>query len=233
MGATLVAQVIANWSHVSDRAFRVLIAMAVTARDNATKDIPKGVYFGGQEHLTLALARSRDGSTDSAIRTVKRAIQELTKAGAIQCTQPAVLGSNAVYKLTLNAIPMPVDNPTDGSTYFANRRDIPSPPGRDTPSPPRRDTPSPDRGTSDVPTSKEPLEEPLEEREKEERVGVRTDVAVVALAAAVEKPNQCPNPECILGYTIDRTQPKGKRTIRCPDCAPAARTVTPFQRRAA
>lgn len=239
MGATLVAQAIQHWSeHVSDRAFRVLVTMAVTAKDNASKDIPAGCYFGGQEALTVALKRDRDGTTDSAIRTVKRAIKELSDVGAIRCTQPAVLGGNAVYLLTLNNTPSIQERDSQGSTYFANGRDTPSPPGGDIPSPPWGDTPSPDRGTTGVPPSKEPLEEPLEELKEEEGVSVRTAVTETRDPAAAETPKDdssaCRDPTCELGFIYDPTMPKGHRNIPCPICRPAKPSnVIPFQRKAA
>jgi hypothetical protein len=219
VGATLVAQAIQKWSHVSDRAFRVLVAMAVTAKDRASRDTPPNLYFGGQDHLARAVRRDRGGTEENAIRTVKRAIQELTQAGAIRCTQVAVLGSNAVYELTLNVVPIPVDNPGGKSTYIHNGRDTTSPPAGDTSSPPRRDTTSPDGGTPQVPPSKEPLEEPLEELKEEEGVDVRSDVAVVAPGLDSPKPEipppECPEPTCAKGFILIGDPPMLDRCPRC------------------
>lgn len=235
MGATLVAQAVQRWApHVSDRAFRVLIAMAVIARDRPGKDIPAKLYFGGQEGLTACLRRERGGTTDSAVKTVKRAVKELIDAGAIRCTQPAVLGSNAVYLLTLENAPRVRERDDSGSKYFANGRDTPSPPGGDTLSPPSGDTPSPNGGTSDVPPSKETPEETLEELEEEERVSVRTAVTVTRANSPIEKPESvssaCRDPTCTLGFLFDASKPKGQRNIPCPTCRP---NVIPFGRRSA
>jgi hypothetical protein len=225
MGATLVTQAIQRWApHVSDRAFRVLIAMAVIALDKPKKDTPEKLYFGGQEALTHSLRRERGGNLDSAVKTVKRAIRELMDVGAIRCTQVAVLGSNAVYLLTLENSPRVQEHDDSGSKYFANGRDTPSPPGGDTPSPHGRDTPSPNRGTSDVPTSKETPEEPLEELEKEEGVSVRTDLAVTRNEGIDEPPNlsssACRDPTCFMGFVLDESKDKN-RNIPCPDCNPS------------
>src|SRR5262245_54468810 len=46
MGAHLVGMVLASWSHVPDRAFRVLVRMAHTALDAAKEDQPSERYFG-------------------------------------------------------------------------------------------------------------------------------------------------------------------------------------------
>lgn len=240
MGATLVAQAVQLWApHVSDRAFRVLIAMAVIARDKPGNEIPEKLYFGGQEALTVALRRERGGTKESAVKTVKRAIKELIDVGAIRCTQAAVLGSNAVYLLTLNSEPRIQERDDSGSTYFANGRDIPSPPRGDIPSPPRRDTPGPNRGTWDVPPSKETPEETPEELREEEKGSVRTDLAVTRVTAAEQNPNSnssaCRDPTCELGYRYDPSKPKGERNSPCPTCRPPrpARNVIPFVRRTA
>ena len=47
MGAYLVGFALANWSHVPDRAFRVLVRMALTALDYPNGDQPADLYFGG------------------------------------------------------------------------------------------------------------------------------------------------------------------------------------------
>lgn len=235
MGATLVAQAVQRWAqHVSDRAFRVLIAMAVIARDKPGKDMPAKLYFGGQEGLTAPLRRERGGNTDSAVKTVKRAIKELIDVGAIRCTQAAVLGSNAVYLLTLENEPRTQERNDSGSKYFANGRDIPSPPAGDTPSPHGRDIPSPSRGTSGVPTSKETPEETLEELEEEEKGSVRTALTVTRANGLIENPESssspCRDPTCSLGFIFDASKPKGERNIPCPTCRP---NVIPFGRRSA
>jgi hypothetical protein len=246
VGATLVAQAIQHWSsHLSDRAFRVLITMAVTAKDNASKEVPAGLYFGGHEALTVALRRERSSDVASAKKTVKRAIEELTAVGAIRCTQAAVLGSNAVYQLTLNNQVGIYERERQPSTLFANGGDSSCPPGGDSDCPPGgtvQDPPVgtadvPPRGTRGVPPSKEPLEEPLEEPseelEEEERVALTADVAVTREAAGVEKPetisSACRDPTCEMGFLYDPTKPKGHRNIPCPECRPS--NVIPFQRR--
>lgn len=238
MGATLVAQAVQKWApHVSDRAFRVLIAMAVIALDKQKKDTPPKLYFGGQEALTASLRRERGGNLDSAVKTVKRAIRELLDVGAIRCTQVAVLGSNAVYLLTLENTPRVQEHDDSGSKYFAIGRDTPSPPGGDIPSPSRRDTPSPNRGTPDVPPSKETPEEPLEELKEEEGVSVRTELAVARETVIEEpqsNPSACRDPTCHMGYLFDDTKPKHHkdRNPPCPVCRPPrpARNVLPFER---
>lgn len=77
MGARLVSQVLARWTHVSDRAFRVLVRMALTALDEPNNGTPASVYFGGRDLLAMTLRRERGGDLDTAYKTVKRAIADL------------------------------------------------------------------------------------------------------------------------------------------------------------
>lgn len=100
MGANLVTQVLAHWTHVSDRAFRVLTRMAVTALDKPKDGKPANIYHGGRELLAMSL-RSGKGSMDTRYRSVKRAVAELSEAGAIQHLRSGWAGQNAVYRLTL------------------------------------------------------------------------------------------------------------------------------------
>lgn len=100
MGANLVTQVLAQWTHLSDRAFRVLVRMAVTALDKPKDGKPANIYHGGRELLAMSL-RSEKGSTGTRYRSVKRAVAELSEAGAIQHLRSGWAGQNAVYRLTL------------------------------------------------------------------------------------------------------------------------------------
>src|SRR4051812_49097393 len=83
MGATLVTQVLAHWSHVSDRAFRVLVRMAVTALDKPQNGNPANIYRGGRELLAMSL-RNKGGTDRTRFRSVAEAVAELTDAGAIE-----------------------------------------------------------------------------------------------------------------------------------------------------
>lgn len=100
MGAHLVGFVLTRWTHVSDRAFRVLVRMAHTALDKPKEGQPAGVYRGGRELLAMAL-RSEKGTPETRYRAVKRAVAELSQAGAIQHVQGGWAGQNSVYRLTL------------------------------------------------------------------------------------------------------------------------------------
>jgi hypothetical protein len=101
MGAELVGLALAHWTHVSDRAFRVLVRMSLTALDKPNRGRPAAVYLGGRELLAMTL-RSDKGSPETRYRIVKRALAELSEAGAIQHLKPGWAGQNAVYRLTLD-----------------------------------------------------------------------------------------------------------------------------------
>lgn len=116
MGAQLVRLAYARWSHLPDRAFRVLAFMALVAMDADTPPI----YFGGRETLSrLGLgrmtpdepARSDRSARAEAYRkqrradfeAVKSAIRELVDAGPVRVVSGAAPGRTAVYSLHLDA----------------------------------------------------------------------------------------------------------------------------------
>jgi len=92
---------LARWTHVSDRAFRVLVRMAHTALDKPGKGRPAAVYHGGRELLAMSL-RGDKGSPQTRYRAVQRAVAELSEAGAIRPLKSGWAGQNAVYRLTLD-----------------------------------------------------------------------------------------------------------------------------------
>lgn len=156
MGANLVMQVFASWTHLSDRAFRVLVRMAVTALDNPNKGQPAGIYHGGRDLLAMSL-RSDKGSADTRYRAVKRAVAELTEAGAIEHLKTGWAGQNAVYRLTLMRT-RPVSGPDRMGGLI-------SPPEGGPTSPPMGGPWSTERGASEAPPRNQ--EEPIEERGEE------------------------------------------------------------------
>lgn len=117
MGAELVSLVLAHWTHVSDRAFRVLVRMSLTALDKPSKGRPAGVYHGGRELLAMSL-RSEKGTAETRYRAVKRALSELADEGAIQHLKTGWSGQNSVYRLTLERRSMggPTSPPLGGPT---------------------------------------------------------------------------------------------------------------------
>lgn len=117
MGAELVSLALAHWTHVSDRAFRVLMRMSLTALDKPSKGRPAAVYHGGRELLAMSL-RSDKGSMDTRFRVVKRALAELATEGAIEHLQTGWTGQNSVYRLTLERRAMggPTSPPQGGPT---------------------------------------------------------------------------------------------------------------------
>lgn len=113
MGANLVAQVLTRWTHVSDRAFRVLVRMALTALDKPKDDAPAATYFAGRELLAMTL-RTEGGTEQSRYRAVAKVIAELIEARAIERTDSGRTGHNAVYRLTLGATESAAETPDQG-----------------------------------------------------------------------------------------------------------------------
>ena len=109
MGARLVTQALNPvWANLSDTARLVLIAMCHTAKDQPAPGAPAQRYFAGHDNLILTLT-GEDGALPpyrgstahkNAQRRVKRAIQELTEAGAIELVEPAHRGRQATYLVT-------------------------------------------------------------------------------------------------------------------------------------
>jgi hypothetical protein len=150
--------------------------MAVTALDNPSRGQPAGVYHGGRDLLAMSL-RGEKGSAETKYRAVKRAVAELTEAGAIEHLATGWAGQNAVYRLTLDRAGSAVE-PTEmgGPT---------NPPMGGLMSPPMGGRSGTERGVVETPPRNQ--EELQEERREEEGVDVRPAVTV---ARATE-----PNPE--------------------------------------
>lgn len=108
MGVQLANVAVARWApHVSDRAFRVLMRMSLTALDKPSNGQQAAVYFGGVELLVMTLRPGRGGGEESLYRTVRKALNELVKLGAIESMERGRRGHRAVYRLTLDADPKP------------------------------------------------------------------------------------------------------------------------------
>lgn len=116
MGASLVKLAIAFGARhrLTGNEFRVLIQMAVTAKDT---DLEPS-YWSSREDSARALGRmipdepgpddpdadAKRRERDAAFFALKEAIRGLRAAGAIQTTDPGRRGHRAVYKLTLTSM---------------------------------------------------------------------------------------------------------------------------------
>lgn len=117
MGAGNVAAVFARWAGLPDGPFRALTFMANTALDTDAQ--PR--YWAGRELLANAMGyidlptqptatrrlsdpsgcSSDDKARERAFQAVKRALRDLTTAGAITRVTGGVNGHNSVYQLHL------------------------------------------------------------------------------------------------------------------------------------
>lgn len=167
MGSRLVSLVLARWTHVSDRAFRVLVRMAHTALDEPKDGQPAGLYFGGRDLLAMTLRNERGGKPDSLARSVRYALDELIEAGAIKRLHHGRAGRNTVYELTLANEPA-VRKTGQGESHV--------PPEEESSVPPQGESHVPPRGNPAFPprNHKEPVEELLEDQE----INLRTAVTV-------------------------------------------------------
>lgn len=232
MGAQLVSLALTRWApHTPDRAFRVLIRMALTALDEGTVQVPAGLYFGGRDLLLSCLRAERKGSRESVLRALSRAIDDLVKLGAVERVNKAYAGVNQVYKLTLMAAVRidgrPVDNFGKGDTD--------NHPLGDTHDHPEGDTGATERVTPT--TTPRNQEEPLEELREETSLDLRGPVTAPRanqpahkltnespLATDPPPPPQCPEPTCARGYVLTADN----RIEKCPRCNS---NVIPFPER--
>lgn len=233
MGAQLVSEVLTRWTHVPDRAFRVLVRMALTALDQPQNGQPAGVYFGGRELLDSAMRPTR-GTPETRYRDLKRAVAELVAAGAIERVGGAGPRHNQVYRLTLTVavqrggsgpphsidIPpvdnSPVDSPMGGRT---------TPPVGDSTTPPVGGAQCPEWGGSEPPPRNH--EEPMEELSEEPSGDLSSKVAV-SRARAEQQTQKISGEECpTCGVLLDPD-----RMCRNRHCTAAVAAVIPLRRTA-
>lgn len=207
VGSRLVSLVLARWTHVSDRAFRVLVRMAHTALDEPSNGQPSELYFGGRELLLMTL-RDEGGSQETRYRALKRIIAELIDAGAIERVQAGRAGRNAVYKLTLDGA-RKIDKPVDDVSTTKAQGGLQSPPEGGPVSPPEGGLQSPFRGAPQTPPRNQ--EEPEKELSEEEEINLRTAVTVSRARAEVDQ------------KTHEENEPQDQLTLRV---IPGGRSLT-------
>ncbi len=121
MGASNVKLVYAQWGHLADRPFRLLVHMALVTLDDDRDGRPARRYWQGREALAGALGRSLpspDDTTDdararraAAFEAVRSALKSLVDAGAVaRGDSVARSGHRAEYVLHL-VIPQPQGQP--------------------------------------------------------------------------------------------------------------------------
>lgn len=217
MGAKLVSLALTRWApHVPDRAFRVLVRMAVTALDEASNGQQAGLYFGGRDLLLSCLKAERNGTRDSQLRALRRAVNDLIDLGCIRRTNKAYAGVNQVYELTLWAAIKVDAQPVDNSVGEPVKGDTSDPPLGDTDDPPQEGPWCPERGTPTTPPRNH--EEPIEELREEQGVDERPELTTARDPTPTQTPNEsprCPEPGCARGFVL-----RGEQITYCPRCRP-------------
>lgn len=221
MGAKLATLALTRWApHVPDRAFRVLMRMALTALDEAQNGTQAGLYFGGRDLLLSCLRAERGGKRDTQLRQLRKAINELVEMGAVRRTNTAYAGVNQVYELTLFAAIRFDAEPVDNSVSVADKGDPQAPPLEDPQAPPVGVPGGPEWGTPTHPPRNQ--EEPIEELREEISLDLRGHVTASRAKSKPQNaepdppnvpPDKCPEPGCAKGFVL-----RGDRITHCPQC---------------
>lgn len=93
MGAGHATRVYVDWPDLPDKAFRLLVHMALTAKDSHTEP----TYCGGREALAMALGLP-PGDKGSH-QSVKRAVRALVDAGAVSRVLTGYAGKRSEYRI--------------------------------------------------------------------------------------------------------------------------------------
>jgi len=231
VGARLVGEVLARWAPVtSDRGFRILVRMAHTALDESNDGRPAGLYFGGRDLLVATLREeSRRGKPENVYKEVRTIIAELIRIGAIERTNHARSGSNAVYRLTLSGRPRIDATVVDNAVAQAGQAGSTTPPQEGRTTPPQEGSQTPfRRGPQPLPRNHE---EPVEEKSQEKAADLRGPLTLPRAHETETElqfipPPQCGHPGCSRGFVLP-TDPRDPVT-QCPRCNS---NVIPFPER--
>lgn len=178
MGAANAVRAYRAWGHLDDRPLRLLVYMALVARDG------DAAPWYGQGHEALAMFALNRTPDDAGLRAVRRSLTPLFAAGALETVKRATYGkrgtSQVHYRLWLDG-PRPQDAERPVDNPVANPVENPAPQDADRPmagesigrslSVHRTLTGRPQ--DAERPTKEEEEEE---ERSTEEQISVRRDV---------------------------------------------------------
>ena len=93
VGAGHATRVYVEWSGLPDKAFRLLVHMALTAKDSHTEP----TYWGGREALAVALGMPANDKKSHL--SVKRAVRVLVDAGAVSRVLTGYAGKRSEYRI--------------------------------------------------------------------------------------------------------------------------------------
>lgn len=106
MGGRYVEAVVSDWTHLSDRRYRILLRMAAKAWDEDRGDVPAGTYWGGHEYLAQGLRPEWPEDSKARrnlLREVRREIAGLIDDKAVEVvetTRKVAPGYAQTYRLT-------------------------------------------------------------------------------------------------------------------------------------
>ena len=154
MGARWVAAAYATWNgELPDPAFRLLVYMALVCKDADAEP----TFWKGRRALAFGIGRGVEENQEipkATLQAIKRALQTLTKAGAIEAVYGGWRGKNTEYRLHLMVPGKGYAPRTSLDECSDEERGTPHVPERGTPGDPKGVRPTVQRGTPGVPPRK-------------------------------------------------------------------------------
>jgi hypothetical protein len=151
MGARWVAAAYATWNgELPDPAFRLLVYMALVCKDADAEP----TFWKGRRALAFGIGRGVEDNQEipkATLQAIKRALQTLTKAGAIEAVYGGWRGKNTEYRLHLMVPGKGYAPRTSLDECGDEERGTPHVPERGTPGDPKGVRPTVQRGTPGVP----------------------------------------------------------------------------------
>lgn len=105
MGVEIVKAAMVHGKRLSGNAYKVLVAMSMSALDKPSNGRPASLYWGGWDALAVALGHPHAQRNTSGHVVVKRAIKELRTSGHISPMNEVSRGTAQTYLVHPGGLP--------------------------------------------------------------------------------------------------------------------------------